>query len=148
MYDARPGRPVFRDPAEEGGRRPASPCSSATIDDTFGFGVVFSTRPHTFETMIAKATAPTSATSPIGATSRSIFAAPRTARRQRVLRPLARHAVEDSAAARALASRFRNRPRYRRSIQARGADLVVVADYINSRIGEAFADRFEPSADL
>src|SRR5262244_2382996 len=49
-------------------------------DDTFGFGVVFSDRRSTpSRSATARAIAPSSAISPIGTTSRSISAGPRTA---------------------------------------------------------------------
>ena len=38
----RPGRPLPRDPAQEGGPTPRCACSSATRPTTFGWGVVFS----------------------------------------------------------------------------------------------------------
>ena len=60
-------------------------------------------------------------------------------------------AAENSGPARALARRARSstRPKSRRTIPAiLDADLVVAADGINSRMREAFADKFQPSVDL
>src|SRR5262245_35834514 len=71
-------------------------------------------------------------------------------RRQRVLRVLARHAVEDlGRRARSLGVEIK----YQSEISPldpinRDADLVVVADGINSRMREAFAGKFKPSVDL
>ena len=72
-------------------------------------------------------------------------------RRQRFLRLLACDAAEDSGPARALARRRRSSTRPEISPTdptIRDADLVVAADGINSRLREAFADKFKPSVDL
>jgi anthraniloyl-CoA monooxygenase len=121
------------------------------VDDTFGFGVVFSDQTlDTFERTIRRPTGASCASSPTGTTSRSTSRARRTgsaatasaAARGARSSASSMSGRANSASISCSARSHRHRP------LARGERPVVLADGVNSRFREQYRDHFRPSIDL